>query len=175
MFTGKRGGRGRGREGGGKGKGGDARKDAGCENRDALGLEKKGGGCLFLGPHSIRWRGPRSTPPLSIPSFPTFLLGTCSRHRGSVCVQNTNKRETAGCQSADVLLPSPVCSPETMEDDRTGQPGQRAHHEDRLLKGGTLKARGHEDDRGVQSAQSTTQTLYSSHKYRNMSISSTFP
>lgn len=108
MFTGKQGGR------GGDGEEADP-KDAGCENRNALGLEKKGGGWLFLGPHNIRWRGPRSTPPFFIPSFPTFLPGMCSRRRGRLCAQNTNKRETAGCWQADVLPPSPVCSPETTE------------------------------------------------------------
>lgn len=35
--------------------------------------------------------------------------------RKTLCAQNTNKRETAGCWQADVLLPSPVCSPEMME------------------------------------------------------------
>lgn len=56
-------------------------------NRDTLGIEEKGGWDLFLGPDDMRERGPYSSPPLlSIPSFPTFLLGTCNRHSGWICV-----------------------------------------------------------------------------------------
>lgn len=86
---------------GGRGKG-DERKtekeeqggEAGYGNRDALGIEEKGGCCLFLGPDNMRERGPHSSPPsLSIPSFPTFLLGTCNRHSGRLCVPRIPIRE----------------------------------------------------------------------------------
>lgn len=73
---------------------GDPGRDAEYGNKDALGTEKKGGCGLFLGPHNIRWRGPHSSPPPdSIPSFPTFLLGTCNRHSGRLCVPRIPIRE----------------------------------------------------------------------------------
>lgn len=57
--------------------------------------------------------------------------------RKTLCVQNTNKRETAGCWQAHVLLPSPVRSPEmieTIREDRsasarTGDKRTRLQHE----------------------------------------------
>lgn len=80
MFTEKQGGR------GGDGEEAGPSKDAGCENRTALGLEKKGGGWLFLGPHNIRWRG---LAPLLRSPFPHFLHSSLARaadtEEDSVC------------------------------------------------------------------------------------------
>lgn len=38
-------------------------------------------------------KGAHTTPLLSIPSFPTFLLGTYSRHRGRLCVPRIPTRK----------------------------------------------------------------------------------
>lgn len=104
------------RQGWEKNREGDSGRNAGYGNRDALGIENKGGCCLFLGPHNMRGRGHHfSSPPLSIPLFPTFLLGTCNRHSGLFWVSRIPIREAAGYWQADILLPSPVCRTETRQ------------------------------------------------------------
>lgn len=68
------------------------RGDAGCGNRDALGVKKKGRmlSIFRCTKHKMEGHYSSSPPPpppsFSSPSLPTFLLGTCNRHSGRVCV-----------------------------------------------------------------------------------------
>lgn len=105
----------------GEGRGNQRRRnrarESGYGNRDALGIEKKGGCCLFLGPDNMRERGPHS----SISSSPHPLISHIppwhvqQTLRTALCALNTNKREAAGYWQADILLPSPVCRTETRQ------------------------------------------------------------
>lgn len=90
-----------------------------CMETEALGIEKKGGCDLFLGPDNMGGGSLLSSSSLHplISHIPPWHV---QQTLGMVqCATNTNKREAAGYWQADILLPSPVCRTEMRQGQAT--------------------------------------------------------